>query len=431
MALIKCSECSQDISDKAFLCPHCGNPIQANSVSTEEISPPVDLSADLKESKKVFSSNKAIRSIVVGVRILIILVVALLITIFLFSFQTSSADSLIQRIANASHNTIQTLENAYSFIRSSKSVLQIQNNGLGNSPQITQSIQQSATNTTTNSLTVQVNQDGSKTYPVQRVDLWGYQFYTSKIDQSGNVDIGSEAKQKIAGLLKSLPFPPSLTGNLIIMNIDPTLVTSRDNVKIPWAGQSNATISLQPEGGTYQGVYNGSVIALNNRAGYDLSILTHELGHLIGFRLTDDEWNKYYELRSIPANTPRQTSNPELSPTEDFAEVYRVIYYDGQPIKTNYGILVGNDSSLMLSKCSSIFLELQRNWLAKYGTIEYGTYNSNEIEKAGNAVQSNPQLQACREKNPLNIFTGSQLYTRQITDGTKQFVASIVQRLSK
>ena len=29
MALVKCSECGKEISDKALTCPHCGNPIQA------------------------------------------------------------------------------------------------------------------------------------------------------------------------------------------------------------------------------------------------------------------------------------------------------------------------------------------------------------------------------------------------------------------
>lgn len=29
MALVKCSECGREISDKAKTCPHCGNPIEA------------------------------------------------------------------------------------------------------------------------------------------------------------------------------------------------------------------------------------------------------------------------------------------------------------------------------------------------------------------------------------------------------------------
>ena len=35
MALMKCRECGQDVSDKAFSCPHCGNPIQSSFALTE------------------------------------------------------------------------------------------------------------------------------------------------------------------------------------------------------------------------------------------------------------------------------------------------------------------------------------------------------------------------------------------------------------
>ena len=31
MAMIKCAECSRDISDKAVSCPHCGAPLQPRS----------------------------------------------------------------------------------------------------------------------------------------------------------------------------------------------------------------------------------------------------------------------------------------------------------------------------------------------------------------------------------------------------------------
>jgi len=34
MALIKCSECQKDISDKAPSCPGCGNPISGQNVTT-------------------------------------------------------------------------------------------------------------------------------------------------------------------------------------------------------------------------------------------------------------------------------------------------------------------------------------------------------------------------------------------------------------
>lgn len=35
MALIKCSECAKEISDKAEICPSCGNPIHAQAVEVQ------------------------------------------------------------------------------------------------------------------------------------------------------------------------------------------------------------------------------------------------------------------------------------------------------------------------------------------------------------------------------------------------------------
>ncbi|MDO8469468.1 MAG: hypothetical protein Q7S84_00415 [bacterium] len=37
MALIKCTECKQDISDKALSCPHCGNPTNGALAPSVEI----------------------------------------------------------------------------------------------------------------------------------------------------------------------------------------------------------------------------------------------------------------------------------------------------------------------------------------------------------------------------------------------------------
>jgi uncharacterized membrane protein YvbJ len=36
MALIKCSECGQEISDKAFNCPKCGNPLKDINKITQQ-----------------------------------------------------------------------------------------------------------------------------------------------------------------------------------------------------------------------------------------------------------------------------------------------------------------------------------------------------------------------------------------------------------
>lgn len=45
MALLKCSECSNEVSDKAVSCPKCGNPLQATASQ-----PPVDLDALIKQT---------------------------------------------------------------------------------------------------------------------------------------------------------------------------------------------------------------------------------------------------------------------------------------------------------------------------------------------------------------------------------------------
>lgn len=37
MALIKCSECGKEVSDKAATCPNCGNPIVANPTEANPI----------------------------------------------------------------------------------------------------------------------------------------------------------------------------------------------------------------------------------------------------------------------------------------------------------------------------------------------------------------------------------------------------------
>ncbi len=40
MALIKCPECSREISDKAKSCPHCGNPMAAKLSARFAVQPP-------------------------------------------------------------------------------------------------------------------------------------------------------------------------------------------------------------------------------------------------------------------------------------------------------------------------------------------------------------------------------------------------------
>jgi len=69
MALIKCSECRKDISDKALVCPNCGNPIKDQNVAVQ-----ISAKKDPMQIDPVFVSKKwklvklvAWGSIIVGV----------------------------------------------------------------------------------------------------------------------------------------------------------------------------------------------------------------------------------------------------------------------------------------------------------------------------------------------------------------------------
>lgn len=55
MALISCPECGKEISDKAFACPHCGNPMnpQAQQVDGEEQAPPKPVQDDSVEPRTI------------------------------------------------------------------------------------------------------------------------------------------------------------------------------------------------------------------------------------------------------------------------------------------------------------------------------------------------------------------------------------------
>jgi len=61
MALINCSECGKEVSDKATSCPNCGNPInQQQPVAEEYLCCPKCGSRELHSEKKGFSGKKAV-----------------------------------------------------------------------------------------------------------------------------------------------------------------------------------------------------------------------------------------------------------------------------------------------------------------------------------------------------------------------------------
>lgn len=70
MALIKCSECTKDISDKAHACPNCGNPIAPQVAikrkDDEYMCCPKCASKEVHAEQKGFSGGKALAGAVVA-----------------------------------------------------------------------------------------------------------------------------------------------------------------------------------------------------------------------------------------------------------------------------------------------------------------------------------------------------------------------------
>lgn len=62
MALINCSECGKEVSDKATNCPNCGNPIC--EIKEEYLCCPKCKSKDLHSEHKGFSGGKALAGVV-------------------------------------------------------------------------------------------------------------------------------------------------------------------------------------------------------------------------------------------------------------------------------------------------------------------------------------------------------------------------------
>lgn len=441
MALIKCSECSGEISDKALSCPHCGNPICTEQNSGIVQTDDTTLAREQDIIKKQLLPS--ITRVIIRICALSICLFILLVPASFLLIQVLPSNTLTHKFIQPTQELQNRIsENISKTIEMDKSEL------------ISKAITSKAVPNNINSLAVQNNPDGSKLYPVQYINLWGYEFYTSKIDKSGDIDIGSEAKQNIAKLLKKLTIPPTLTKKLIIVHVDPTLVYQGDRIQIPWV-KEKISISLQPEGGTHQEVYGGSVIALNNLVSNDSAanqaqnsdaldqmflqgvllaeqqgVLVHELGHLIGSQLTDVEWKRYYKLRGIPSGTARRSSNWNMSPFEDFAEAYKNTYGYGD-VRTLFGTLIETGTGDMTTPCMEISVNLQNEWRTKHpikDNEEYLIYSPSKMDEAKAAIHSDPTLQACRRKNIKGQFGTN--YVSEVNETTKKYIESIVTRLN-
>ena len=319
MAITKCSECSGEISDKALACPHCGNPLRTENTPQLNELENIGTSVGDKTSLRRSISNFIAISIAI---------VAILFFAFVILVKTPAGNNFLENVVKLSPEIIGKLG-----VIPGSTNQDSDNKSSVDKPEV-------------DPLMVRLSgYDGGfqqKLYPVEEVNLYGYTFYTGKVDDTGSVAVGSQKKIIAADLLRFLGYPKSLTKYLAI--VDGNVLTMWDQnayIHLPWLRVQSIS-SPRAEGEKILGVYlfgggfpddeyikgfpdsknNGGVIILKNAFG-DLPNLTHELGHQIGQHMTDQEWAKYYKLRGIPSDTKRDLSDWNLSPTEDFAEVYK------------------------------------------------------------------------------------------------------------
>ncbi|MCX6781589.1 MAG: hypothetical protein NTW66_00475 [Candidatus Magasanikbacteria bacterium] len=221
-----------------------------------------------------------------------------------------------------------------------------------------------AQSTTSTSETKTITETPKRIINLEQVNNVGYQFYIGEIETEGQTNLSEGLKNETTQVLYKGSFPKSLLNDLAIIIVNTLAVTPNPYMHTP-AGDikvGNFSPDFMEGGGIYtQNVQDFSLIYINktkitystqeaqvaaafgNKGGaINISalreVLAHELGHHLGYTLTDSDWKQYYQLRKIPTATPRINSSWEQSPTEDFAEVYTNIYF-GTTVKTVYGSL--------------------------------------------------------------------------------------------
>jgi len=182
----------------------------------------------------------------------------------------------------------------------------------------------------------------------QQVNNVGYTFYLGQIDYPDAAEIGDGLKKGITNIIHAANFPKRLLNNLAIVTVNTLAANSNQYIKMP-PDKFLKVNEFSPDfvkGGSIfsQRTKEYSIIFINkdiisNTLNRLKLVLTHELGHQIGIQLTAKDWEEYYRLRKIPKGTSKYGQSWQLSPSEDFAEVYKYIYTD-DPIKTVYGLLV-------------------------------------------------------------------------------------------
>jgi len=244
---------------------------------------------------------------------------------------------------------------------------------------------------------------------LETVKNLGYEFSLGQIDTAGTNNLTDDFKNQVTKIVYDAHFPQSVLSKIpiIVLNNlaltgDQYIKTSSGILKIP-----ELKGDWLSEGGIYGTFTNGTGVIFINKPiiakGQLTEVLTHELGHAIGSKLTDQDWQKYYQLRGIPAGTARHGTNWNTSPDEDFAEVYKNTY-TGIPIRTYYGKLVSNLSQgIEIGSCMLVYQNARSNYMPK-STNNFGmpSFSTEDYSAVSAKTDADPKVQACRREVMLN-----------------------------
>lgn len=292
---------------------------------------------------------------------------------------------------------------------------------------------------------------------LQEVKNLGYTFSLGEIDSTGATSITDDLKNQITSIVYTSKFPANLLKETPIIILNSLALTGDQYISVP-AGKLEIP-DLKPdflsEGGIYLTYNNGSAVVVINKTtllkGEFNEVLTHELGHAVGSKLTEQEWVEFYKLRNIPAGQPRRGTNWSTSPLEDFAEVYKNIFTNKE-IHTYFGQLIPASVAQVMygdierGKCSSV----SKDALARYDikpeiagddpdmmskAFDYGLHGGIASSTIRAKINADEAVQTCRSEVMLNPskypseWSYGVPYKSSVNQVTKNFISSIINRL--